>query len=101
MDNQLYQIILAVAPTLATALLGYVAICIKHIMQRGGKTDTALRVLLRREIDEMYDELKDKDAVTIDELHEFDEVYEIYAKLGGNGRGKMKYNLIHRMEIKT
>ena len=101
MNEQLYGIIVVVAPILATAMTGYISYLIKQVMGRNKRSDIALRVLLRREIDEMYDELKDKESVTIDELHEFDEVYNIYADLGGNGRGKMKYNLIHRMEIKT
>ena len=31
---------------------------------------------------------------------DFDEIYETYASLGGNGKGTMMHDNVHRMEIR-
>lgn len=95
------EILKVILPILVTAMLGYISAGIKVLWHKKHEEDNIMKVLLRREIDELYDELKDKEYLTVGELHEFDEVYNLYTGLGGNGRGKIKYQLIHRKEIKT
>ena len=95
------QLLIVIAPIVVTALLGYISAGVRVLWHKKHEEDSIMKVLLRREIDELYDELKDKEFLTVGELHEFDEVFNLYAGLGGNGRGKIKYQLIHRKEIKT
>lgn len=57
-------------------------------------------ILLRRELREQYKNIVEKTYVSIEELEEFDEIYEIYHELGGNGTGTKMYEYVHKMEVK-
>lgn len=100
MTPTVHDILIAVIPTVITAILGYIGYFIRSIHLNNKTTDKAIVVLLRRELTEVYDNIKDKSVITIDELEEFDEIYEVYTSLGGNGRGTTMHDNVHRMEIK-
>lgn len=100
MKSQIFSIILAVAPTIATAVMGYVTFLFKTIVTSNKRTDKALSLLLRIDLERMFDNYKAKGSITIDELNDFDEVYAVYTSLGGNGKGTTMHNKVHEMEIK-
>lgn len=100
MSNDSCQIIMAIVPTITTALLGYIGIVVKSIHLNNKYSDKAITILLRRELTQLYDQFKDKDFLTVDEVNDFDEIYDTYTSLGGNGKGAMMYNKVHKMEIR-
>lgn len=59
----------------------------------------ALALLLRRELSDMYGNLKEKKTITSSEYKDFDEVYTVYHGLGGNGVGTHMYEKIKEKEI--
>ena len=59
----------------------------------------ALVVLLKRELREMYYSLKHKQTISAEDFNDFDEVYQIYHALGGNGSGTSMYEKIKEKSI--
>ena len=56
-------------------------------------------LMMRRELREIYEVLKDKEKLTLDEYGEFEEIYQTYHDLGGNGKGTKMYEDLKRKEI--
>lgn len=100
MKTEIFQIIMAVIPTIMTALLGYIGFIVKSIHLNNKNSDKAITILLRRELTQLYDQYKEEEFLSVDEVDEFDEIYETYASLGGNGKGTMMHDNVHKMEIR-
>ena len=100
MKTEIFQILMAVIPTVMTAILGYIGVVVKSIHLNNKASDKAITILLRRELTELYEQYKDKEFLTVDEVDDFDEIYETYASLGGNGKGTMMHDKVHKMEIR-
>ena len=100
MKTEIFQILMAVIPTVMTAILGYIGVVVKSIHLNNKASDKAITILLRRELTELYEQYKDKEYHTGDEVDDFDEIYETYASLGGNGKGTMMHDKVHKMEIR-
>lgn len=86
------------SPTL-TAITNAVLTMLKH-NKKQTQEHKAMIILLRRELREEYKNIVEKTYVSIEELEEFDEIYEIYHELGGNGTGTKMYEYVHKMEVK-
>ena len=56
-------------------------------------------ILLRRELVEIYDDLKDKEEITRAEFREMEDTYNCYHELGGNGLGTHMYDDIMKKDI--
>lgn len=100
MKAEIYPILVAVFPTIITALLGYIGFIVKSIHLNNKSSDKAITILLRRELTQLYDQYKEEEFLTVDEVDEFDEIYDTYASLGGNGKGTMMHDKVHKMEIR-
>ena len=100
MKSDICNIITPIIPTVMTALLGYIGYIVKSIHLNNKGTDKAITILLRRELTQLYDQYKEKPFLSVDEVDEFDEIYTTYASLGGNGKGTMMHDKVHKMEIR-
>lgn len=58
------------------------------------------KVLLRYNIDQMYDKFMARGYITFKELEEVDETYKAYSSLGGNHIGEEKYLAITKLPKK-
>lgn len=64
-------------------------------------TAEAIKIILRKELREMYQDCLAKGYATYDEYEEFTTVYEIYHdKLNGNGTGTKLYNEFSKLPVK-
>ena len=93
-------IVAVVASPTLTAITNAILTVLKRKKKKKTPEQKAMIVLLRRELRELYNEIKANNYVTIDELEEFDEIYEVYHDLGGNGRGTKMYDYVHNMKMK-
>ena len=78
MKTEVFQILMAVIPTTMTALLGYIGYVVKAIHLNNKASDKAITILLRRELTQLYDQYKYKEFLTVDEVEDFDEIYETF-----------------------
>ncbi len=92
-------IVAVVASPTLTAITNAILTMLKH-KKKQTQEQKAMIVLLRRELREQYKDIVEKTYVSIEELEEFDEIYEIYHELGGNGRGTKMYEYVHKMKVK-
>lgn len=58
----------------------------------------ALRVLMRKELRDIHDAASAAHGVTEDQMTDFNEIYEAYHKLGGNGRATIWKHDLETME---
>ena len=75
MKTEIFQILMAVIPTAMTAILGYIGVVVKSSHLNKKASDKAITILLRRELTELYDQYKNKEFLTVDEVDDFDEIY--------------------------
>ena len=86
---------------LMTSMCGY---CTWYLQKKANDKTTvgeALKVLLRKELKELYIESAKRGYVTLDEVEEYTAIYELYHdKLGGNGTGTALYESFKKLPIK-
>lgn len=64
------------------------------------KTSSAnMKVLLRHNIDQMYDKFTSRGYITFKDLEELEETYQSYSSLGGNHIGEEKYKAIKELPV--
>lgn len=83
-----------------TSLCGYITWYLQKKFSDKSATAEALKVLLRKELRELYNEANSRGFVTTDELDEYTKLYEAYHSLGGNGTGTILYNAFSRLPVK-
>lgn len=83
-----------------TSLCGYITWYLQKKFSDKSATAEALKVLLRKELRELYNEANSRGFVTTDELEEYTKLYEVYHGLGGNGTGTILYNAFSRLPVK-
>lgn len=83
-----------------TSLCGYITWYLQKKFSDKSATAEALKVLLRKELRELYNEANSRGFVTTDELEEYTQLYEAYHNLGGNGTGTILYNAFSRLPVK-
>lgn len=83
-----------------TSLCGYITWYLQKKFSDKSATAEALKVLLRKELRELYNEVNSRGFVTTDELEEYTKLYEAYQGLGGNGTGTILYNAFSRLPVK-
>lgn len=55
-------------------------------------------VLMRRELRELHDQHMEAGKISPEALGDFNEIYEIYHELGGNGIGTVWKNDVEKLE---
>lgn len=80
-------------------MMGYIVWKLKKKDTQKDNERRALALLLRREMNELYSDYKEKDTLTSSEFNEFSEIYTVYHNLGGNGSGTHMFEKIKEKEI--
>mgnify|MGYP007032334287 FL=1 len=84
-----------------TSLCGYLTWYMQKKVTLKSSTSEALKILLRKELRELYQEAHRRGYTTLDELEEYNELYEIYHnQLNGNGTGTKLFNDYQKLEVK-
>lgn len=86
---------------LLTSLCGYTTWYLQKRFNDKSVTAEALKIILRKQLRELYNEAADKGFVTYEELEEYTKIYEIYHNnLKGNGTGTKLYNDYQKLPVK-
>lgn len=83
----------------ANAGVSYIIWTLKQRDKHKDYADKALVVLLRRDLREMYYSLKNKQTISAEDFNDFEEIYQVYHALGGNGSGTSMYEKIKEKSI--
>lgn len=95
----LMEHLLGILALFTNTMVGYLVWKMKKKDTTKEAEKKALSLLLRREMRDMYDILKDQKTITAAQFNEFDEMYQVYHGLGGNGSGTHMYDKIKEKEI--
>lgn len=93
------ELLISVLPVVFTGLSTFLVWYGQQIVKANKSTKSALKVLMRHEMRLMYEKWSEKCYITIEAAGEFDEIYDIYTNLGGNGKGteiKKQIDLLER-----
>lgn len=60
----------------------------------------SVRVILREDIENRYDKLKDRKTLTKEEYSDFSELCSVYFALKGNGTGKKMFEEISKKTVR-
>lgn len=61
-------------------------------------TEKGMMILMRRELRMLHDHHMSNGKISTEDLGEFEEIYEIYHNLGGNGIGTVWKNDVEKLE---
>lgn len=99
MDN-VKDILLILLPIATTSGCGYLVWYVKYIMTRKDIVSKSLMFLLRSEIRSLYNIHMERQYISVECLAEFEDIYETYKSLGGNGTATRLFEDIKKLQIK-
>ena len=92
------EIVSTIISTLATSITWLLVWQMQRIVNRKDHSDTALKLLLRVNMEDKHDYHMERGFISSDDLADFQDMYETYHALGGNGRGTVWKNDLERLE---
>lgn len=92
------QYITSVLVCILAPLMGLLVWQIQRLITSRATQGDALMVLLRSQMRQLYYYYITVDKISDDELADFHDIYEIYHKLGGNGRATLWLKDLEKME---
>lgn len=60
---------------------------------------TGMALMLRKQIEAIYDEYQESEIISMDTKEELDEIYQTYKALGGNHRGDTMYQILNSKAV--
>lgn len=93
------NVISSVVSIVVTSFCGYLVWWLqKHSNNRDAERD-GIKLLLRSTMKQYYNEYKDNGKISSSDYTEFEEMYNAYHNLGGNGTATKWFNKIKELEI--
>lgn len=90
-----------ITTVVSVILTGVSTFLVWHLQNREKKknnSDKAMMLLMRRELRELHDSRMKDGFISSDSLGEFEEIYEVYHNLGGNGVGTVWKEDVEKLE---
>lgn len=94
------DILNSVLNIILTAVMGYVIWLLQNHKKRKDDTRDALVILLRETIEWRHSLYVNKESLTREEYHDFEDLWKVYSRLGGNGTGERMWNEIKAKPIR-
>lgn len=94
------EIIIAVIPCICTALCSYLVWWLKRRFERHSNIDKILIILMRTHLRELYKLYTSDEFITPDEFAEFQELYDLYHEMGGNGTATKMMDEIKKLKMR-
>ncbi len=94
----MFELITSCISIVLTGLSSYMVWHAQNVVKRKTNNDKAMMLLMRRELRELHDKHMEDGYISSDDLGEFEEIYEVYHGLGGNGVGTVWKNDVERLE---
>lgn len=96
--EKIWEILILVIPIVCSATCTFLTVRAENKVKKKGNSDKALMMLLRRELREFHERYMAVGKISDDELGTFEEMYEVYHNLGGNGVGTVWKNDLEKLE---
>lgn len=81
-------------------MCAFLTVRAEHKVKKKGNAEKAMMLLLRGELREFHRRFMSKGYISDDDLGSFEEMYEVYHNLGGNGIGTVWKNDLEKLERK-
>lgn len=94
------NIITSIVSIIVTAVSGYIVWYLQQHVNKKDNTSKALMLLLRHELKEYYHTYKNRGYISLSELEEYNEIYETYHALGGNGIATKMLEEVKKIDVK-
>ena len=95
-----FDIIQTAVTIILTSMMGYFTVALNRRSVLKNSTAEAVKILLRKEMRELYKAATSKGFVTLDDIEEMEEIYRLYHdELGGNGTGTRLYESFKNLPI--
>lgn len=94
------ELIPSVVQIVATGLTGYFVFILKTSAAKKTNEQKALMLLLRRELKDYHTELMKENCIDVEDYDNFEETYEAYHSLGGNGLATKMFHDIEKLPLK-
>lgn len=92
------QILTTILAATLSPLMGLIVWQLQRIITSKSVNTEALKVLLKTTMQRLHEKYTEEGFITSDDLAEFKDMYEIYHKMGGNGRGTIWMNDLDKLE---
>lgn len=89
---------ITVLSAVVAPLTGLLVWQMQRLITKKDNDSKALKLLLRVMMEDKHEKFMNQHYISSDELAEFSEMYEVYHKLGGNGRGTVWMNDLNELE---
>lgn len=95
--RQMIESVTAIVSVILTGVSSYMVWYMQNREKKKNVNEKAMKVLMRRELRELHDVHMAKGEIDTESLGEFEEIYEIYHQLGGNGIGTLWKEDVERL----
>lgn len=94
------DILNSVLSIILTGVMGYVVWLLQNHKSSKDDTKMALVILLRETIEWRYQLYLERETITKEEYKDFEELYQVYHRLGGNGTGTRMWDEIKKKTVR-
>lgn len=99
--EKIWEIVILVIPIVCSATCTFLTVRAENRVKKKGNSEKAMMLLLRRELREFHKQYMDSGKISDTELGTFEEMYDVYHNLGGNGVGTVWKNDLEKLERRT
>lgn len=83
-------------PILCSSLCGYMAAQWRRVKRHSENVEQAVVMLLRERMHDIYEKYKTSGQISTFEAGRFNDLFDVYAAMGGNGQAKIWKNEINQ-----
>lgn len=94
----MFEIFSLILPTLISSIAGFVTWRAQKIIGERDIERRTYKILMRSQLRDLHEKYIKRGKITAAELAEFEEIYEIYHELHGNGQGTIWKEDIEKLE---
>lgn len=92
------QMIQTITPLILTPLMGIITWLLKRVLEERHTSSIGIKLLLKAQLKELHREHMKNGKISPEDVAEFNEIYEAYHKLKGNGLGTIWKEDIDKLE---
>lgn len=92
------QMIQTIAPLILTPLMGVITWLLTRVLEERRTSSSGMKLLLKAELKELHKQHMENGKITSEDVAEFNEIYETYHNLKGNGLGTIWKEDIDKLE---
>lgn len=95
------EIVTVIVSAVSTAFMSYLIWYLQNNQKRKQENDKATLVMMKFLLKYLHKEYEKREYITIDELEDYTDIYEVYHSKGGNGTGTHLFEDIKNKQIRS